>query len=138
MAPAARVSAPDSGGRHAVSQAPGVDAGSSEYRGEVAGYLQRLIGWINTDPWPRDRRFGGPVLTPAAIERRLRVSAPGLMGDEDLEADDLARQCRRLVVLGGPGSGKTWLAKRAARRCAEAALEELTAGADLDEVELPL
>ena len=41
-------------------------------------------------------------------------------------------------MLGGPGSGKTWLARRTARLCAEAALEALAAGALLDEVELPL
>ena len=109
-----------------------------EYRREIAGYLRALIEWVNTDPWPRDRRFGGPVLTPAAIERKLRVSALGRAGEEDLDADDLARQCGRLVVLGGPGSGKTWLAKRTARVCAERALEAMAAGAGLDEVELPL
>ena len=38
---------------------------------------QTLIDWLNTDPWPRDPRFGGPVLTPAVIERKLRVSAYG-------------------------------------------------------------
>ena len=42
------------------------------------------------------------------------------------------------MILGGPGSGKTWLAKRTARRCAEDALEGLAAGGTLDEVELPL
>ena len=110
----------------------------SDCRDEIVVYLKTLIDWVSTDPWPRDRRFGGPVLTPAAIERRLRVSAPGRAGDEDLDADDLAQQCRRLVILGGPGSGKTWLAKRTARRCAEDALQALAAGADLDEVELPL
>lgn len=109
-----------------------------ECRREIAGYLRALIDWVNTDPWPRDRRFGGPVLTPAAIERKLRVSAPGRAGEEDLDADDLAQQCRRLVVLGGPGSGKTWLAKRTARSCAERALEAMAAGAGLDDVELPL
>ena len=40
--------------------------------------------------------------------------------------------------MGGPGSGKTWLAKRTARRCAEEALQALAAGGTLDEVELPL
>jgi len=107
-------------------------------RGEIAAYLQTLIDWVSTDPWPQDRRFGGPLLTPAAIERKLRVTATGPSGGQDLDADELAEHCQRLVVLGGPGSGKTWLAKRTARRCAEAALEVLAAGGTLDEVELPL
>jgi Domain of unknown function (DUF4062)/NACHT domain len=111
---------------------------SPEFRDEVIKYLQTLIDWVNIDLWPRDRRFGGPTLTPASIERKLRVSAPGRAGEEDLGADDLAQACQRLVVLGGPGSGKTWLAKRTTRRCAEHALHELAAGALLNEVELPL
>jgi hypothetical protein len=119
--------------------APHLAAGQSpEFRDEVAIYLQTLIDWVNIDLWPRDRRFGGPSLTPASIERKLRVSAPGRAGEEDLGADDLAQACRRLVVLGGPGSGKTWLAKRTTRRCAEHALRELAAGGHLNEVELPL
>jgi len=103
----------------------------------VEKYLRTLINWLNRDPWPRDRRFGGPVLTPSDIERELSVASMG-PGGQSLEADSLARDCRRLVVLGGPGTGKTWLARRTARRCAEKALEELAAGKDLDEVELPL
>ena len=39
---------------------------------------------------------------------------------------------------GRAGLGKTWLAKRTARRCAEDALKALAAGGTLDEVELPL
>ena len=108
------------------------------HRGEIVAYLRTLIDWLSSDPWPRDRRFGGPVLTPAAIERKLRVTATGRVGEQDLDADELAQRCRRLVILGGPGSGKTWLAKRTARRCAEDALEGLAAGGTLDEVELPL
>ena len=107
-------------------------------RGEVAVYLTTLLGWLNTDPWPQDTRFAGPRLTPAAIERRLRIASDRGASRQDLGADDLARQCSRLVVLGGPGSGKTWLAKRTARLCAESSLNALAAGAELDEVELPL
>ncbi len=112
---------------------------------EIKIYLKTLIRWLNSDPWPRDQRLGGPVLTPAAIERKLRVSGTSSADEQDAEdtasdqdADELARQCTRLVILGGPGSGKTWLAKRTARTSAEEALQALAGNAALDEVELPL
>jgi NACHT domain len=103
---------------------------------EIRIYLKMLISWLNVDSWTRDQRLGGRELTPAAIECELQVEA--LNGKQLAEAGDLARKCRRLVLLGGPGSGKTWLVKRIARRCAEDALKALTAGEALDKVELPL
>jgi hypothetical protein len=106
-------------------------------RGEVTLYLAALVRWLNTDPWPQDTRFGAPALSPGDIERKLRVTS-GDAPRQNLDADELGRQCVRLVVLGGPGSGKTWLARRTARRCAETALKALAAGAGVDEVELPL
>lgn len=105
---------------------------------EVSVYLARLIRWLNTDQWPHDDRLGGPVLTPAGMERKLTVTNVGQAGGQVLDADEVARHCTRLVVLGGPGAGKTWLARRTARRCAEDAREALAAGASIDEVELPL
>ena len=107
-------------------------------RGEIALYLAALIDWLDRDPWPRGRRFHGPLLTPTSIERKLRVNAASLSDEQSCDADELALQCHRLVLLGAPGSGKTWLAKRTARRCAERALDALAAGANLDETELPL
>jgi hypothetical protein len=106
--------------------------------GQVAVYLAMLIRWLNLDPWPQDTRFAGPTLTPSAIEQKLTITEGLGQGERELDADDLARQCARLVVLAGPGSGKTWLAKRTARLCAETALDKLAAGSTLDEVELPL
>ena len=107
-------------------------------REEVSMYLATLIAWLNADPWPRDPRLGGSALTPASMERKLTISDTGRAGEGALDADDLAGRCTRLVVLGGPGYGKTWLAKRTARRCAEAALEALADGAGPDDVELPM
>jgi tetratricopeptide (TPR) repeat protein len=104
--------------------------------GEIKIYLRALINWLNCDPWPQDQRLGGPVLTPAAIERKLRFS--DARGSQEQDADELARECSRLVILGAPGSGKTWLAMRTARICAEAAVKGLEGGAALDDVELPL
>jgi hypothetical protein len=66
-------------------------------QGELAVYLATLIRWLNTDPWPQDARFGGPVLAPADIERKLRVVAA--RGQHDLDADELGKRCVRLVVL---------------------------------------
>jgi tetratricopeptide (TPR) repeat protein len=106
--------------------------------GEITIYLKTLIGWLNTDPWPRDQRFHAGTLTPAEIECKLRVKVAEPVPGQDADADELARRCSRLVILGGPGSGKTWLAKRTARRCAEDALAALAAGATLNEIELPL
>ncbi len=106
--------------------------------GEIKIYLQTLIDWLNTDTWPTGQQFRKGLLTPATVECKLRVSATDSEREQDADADDLARQCTRLVILGEPGSGKTWLAKRTARICAEKALKALDDDVALDEVGLPL
>ena len=105
---------------------------------EIKIYLKTLVHWLNTDPWPQDPRLGGPVLTPATLERKLQVSSVSPTGQQNIDADELSRRCSRLVILGSSGSGKTWLAMRTARICAEKALKGLEDEATLDEVELPL
>ncbi|WP_300603427.1 NACHT domain-containing protein [Trebonia sp.] len=112
-------------------------------REDVCVYLAVLFRSLNSDSWPQDPRLSGQMLTPSDIERELSIGrADGVEGwdldDGDIGADDLAERCTRLVILGGPGSGKTWLARRTARRRAAAALSALASGAGLDEVELPL
>jgi NACHT domain len=106
--------------------------------GEVVIYLATLARWLDADPWPQDARFAAQPLTPAAIERKLAIRTRHGQDEKHHDADELGRRCARLVVLGGPGSGKTWLAKRTARLSAESALSSLAAGAPLDQVELPL
>jgi NACHT domain len=105
-------------------------------RGEITLYLSVLIDWLNTDPWPR--RFDSPPLAPASIERKLRVAEAHLARKDEVDADSLARECHRLVIIGGPGSGKTWLAKRVARISAENALKALAENKSIDEIELPI
>ena len=57
---------------------------------EIKIYLKTLVHWLNTDPWPQDRRLGGPVLTPATIERKLRVSTVSTTSEQNIDADELA------------------------------------------------
>ena len=127
--------------RQVMQRLPPEPAGPNEIR----VYLRAMIRRLNDDPWLRCRQVGGPVPAPAEIERKLRVrdARSARDGDDDgtareQDADGLARRCSRLVILGGPGSGKTWLAKRTARICAEKALQAVEGHAALDEVELPL
>ncbi len=70
---------------------------------EIALYLKTLIEWMNRDPWPRDRRFGGPVLTPAAIERKLRITPLGKGASQEFDADGLVQGKYSVVPWGFTG-----------------------------------
>ena len=76
--------------------------------GEVAVYLATLIRWLSTDTWPQDVRFAGPALSAASIERKLKIADDNDRSeqDKDHDADELARQCLRLVVLRTPDIGQ--------------------------------
>lgn len=71
------------------------------------------------------------------LERILNVTTgPG--DRQGRAADEVADTSRHLVVLGGAGTGKTWLARRIARRAAETALKSLRADVSVEKVEVPL
>ena len=108
-------------------------------RGEIAVYLRTLIDWLNTDPWPRDPQFGGPVLTPAAIERKLRITCQG--------PGTASRTSTPTGWHSSAGGWSSWAARARARPGWPSArrgaaprmpLQVLAAGGTLDEVELPL
>ncbi|WP_206064729.1 NACHT domain-containing protein [Kocuria sediminis] len=100
---------------------------------EVMSYLRTRIADWNVSVWHHDRQA-------AALERHLRVreQANPATGGDYLTAEEALAHQQMLVVLGGPGAGKTWLARRYARQAAQTALSQLEDGAGLDEVELPL
>jgi hypothetical protein len=99
----------------------------------VMAYLRVRIRAWNTPDWGFE--------VPSAVERRLTVTT---VADRDeskpqtLTEEAALTGRHMLVILGGPGAGKTWLARRYARRAAEAALALLEGGAELTEVELPV
>ena len=103
-------------------------------RHELSEYLKNQIRdwdyspWTQGREWTQDRR-------PSQLERTLEIAYEKrtISPAEALEGVWL------LTVLGGPGSGKTWLAQRLAREAAETALEQLRdPRVDPASVELPL
>jgi hypothetical protein len=102
---------------------------------EVMSYLRSRIADWDVSVWHPDQH------AQSAVERRLRVDRTGRessAGDKETTAEEALAGERMLVVLGGPGSGKSWLARRYAREAAQAALSQLEGGAGLKDVELPL
>ncbi len=113
---------------------------------DVSRYLRVLIGDLSHDVWPTLR--DEPPLSVVDLERTLTVevtaapaAAPGATPTSSpgpASSDHVADTSRHLVVVAGPGAGKTWWAKRQARRAATTALQQLSAGATVSDVEIPL
>ena len=106
-------------------------------------YLNVVIDEFDHDPWTR--MAGGRESSLTAIAGRLHVTARPDTGyrvdgehSETGDACELATRCERIVLLGGPGAGKSWLARRIVIDAAEQADEELAAQADPAMVEIPL
>ncbi|MCC2322289.1 NACHT domain-containing protein [Cellulomonas xiejunii] len=97
---------------------------------EVIDYLEsRRADW-DRSTWRADG------LPPSRLEQSLRGVEQG--GDVVMSDADALDGHQTVVVLGGPGSGKTWLAHRYARQAATRALDGIRAGKSLAEIELPL
>jgi hypothetical protein len=100
---------------------------------DVMSYLRKRIGDWDVSVWHHDWKA-------SALERLLKVreTTGGSAGGRLLASWEALAGEQMLVVLGRPGAGKTWLARRYARQAAQAALSRLEDGAGMDEVELPL
>ena len=103
-------------------------------RHELSEYLKNQIRdwdyspWTQGREWTQDRR-------PSQLERTLEIEDE----HKTMSPAKALEGVWLLTVLGGPGSGKTWLARRIAREAAETALEQLRdPRVDPASVELPL
>ena len=102
---------------------------------DLETYLeQRLEAWdTESGIMPRE----GHIRHPSQIERDLRMTGAESRSTA-ITVREALRDSSHLVILGEPGAGKSWLARRIARDAAYAALDALRSGASLDEIEIPL
>ncbi|WP_203780984.1 NACHT domain-containing protein [Paractinoplanes rishiriensis] len=106
-------------------------------------HLESVERGLDTDVWTR--RAGSDEITLRATAQRLSVEAYPDRGYDVASADrevcdalELVARCDRVVLVGGPGAGKTWLARRIAIDAARAAVPAIRSGADPESVEIPL
>ncbi len=103
-------------------------------RHELINYLEKQIRDWDYSPWTQGRKWSQDR-RPSQLERTLEIA------DEQrtMSPAEALEGVWLLTVLGGPGSGKTWLARRLAREAAETALDQLRdPQVDPTSVELPL
>lgn len=95
----------------------------------IEHYEKRILDW-DASPW-----LNTPP--PSEVERRLTLrNAEG--SQKVMTADRALKGAKMLTILGGPGSGKSWLAKRFARESARKAIDALKAGLPISQIEFPV
>ena len=103
-------------------------------RHELSEYLKNQIRDWDYSPWTQGREWTQDR-KPSQLERTLEIAYE----QRTMSPAEALEGVWLLTVLGGPGSGKTWLARRLAREAAETALEQLRdPRVDPASVELPL
>ena len=103
-------------------------------RHELIDYLKDSIDEWDYSPWTQGRKWS-QNRKPSRLERTLEIEDE----HKTMSPAEALDGVWLLTVLGGPGSGKTWLAQRLAREAAETALEQLRdPRVDPASVELPL
>ena len=103
-------------------------------RHELIDYLEKQIPDWDYSPWTQGRKWS-QNRKPSRLERTLEIEDE----HKTMSPAEALEGVWLLTVLGSPGSGKTWLARRLAREAAETALEQLRdPRVDPASVELPL
>ena len=103
-------------------------------RHELIDYLEKQIRDWDYSPWTQGRKWT-QERRPSQLERTLEIRDE----HKTMSPAKALEGVWLLTVLGGPGSGKTWLARRLAREAAETALDQLRdPRVDPASVELPL
>ena len=103
-------------------------------RHELIEYLKNQIRDWDYSPWTQGREWT-QERKPSQLERTLEIAYE----QRTMSPAEALEGVWLLTVLGGPGSGKTWLARRIAREAAGTALEQLRdPRVDPASVELPL
>jgi hypothetical protein len=98
-------------------------------RADLIVYLRQRIADWDTSPWDRHQS--------SQIERTLRATE-GRDKTRDVIVADALDEYEHLVILGDPGAGKSWLARRIARTAAMEALSSLEDGAEVGDTEIPV
>ena len=103
-------------------------------RHELIEYLKDSIDEWDYSPWTQGRKWS-QNRKPSQLERTLEIADE----HKTMSPAEALEGVWLLTVLGSPGSGKTWLARRIAREAAETALEQLRdPRVDPASAELPL
>ncbi len=115
---------------------------------DLKSYLAAVRDELDRDLWTY--RAGGQVAGVMTLGRWSKARAwidtgyvPGGEGHDQgaagfVDVDELIDSCERLVLLGLPGSGKSWFARRCAMRAAEMGRSQLEGGQDSGSIEVPL
>ncbi|MDR0488230.1 MAG: NACHT domain-containing protein [Propionibacteriaceae bacterium] len=109
-----------------------VNPNNSDIMRAIRIYLNaRIIDWNALPDW-----LGGRSLS--SLARPLVLRSPFEPGSPDKNEIDALEGAQMMVVVGEPGSGKTWLSKRYALVAARKAIAALDEGKPLSEVEIPI